>query len=95
MSHLLHHAAAVTAGAGAGDSSSSSLVSTAKAGGGGGAATNRELKLAYHRCIRRWHPDKFAARLKTRLDAGGESERVMERVNAVARALTTEFAKHA
>ena len=60
----------------------------------GGDGGSREMKLAYHRCIRRWHPDKFAARFKQRLEGGGESERVMERVNAVARALTTEFAKH-
>lgn len=66
------------------------------AGGGKDASTvgARELKLAYHKCIRRWHPDKFAARFKRRLDAGGEGDRVMERVNAVARALTTEFGKH-
>ena len=54
---------------------------------GGG---DKERKLAYHRLLRRWHPDKFGARYGTRVAAGGEGDRVMERVNAVARALNQE-----
>ena len=57
---------------------------------GGG---DKERKLAYHRLLRRWHPDKFGARYGTRVAAGGEGDRVMERVNAVARALNQEFAR--
>ena len=57
---------------------------------GGG---DKERKLAYHRLLRRWHPDKFGARYGTRVAAGGDGDRVMERVNAVARALNQEFAR--
>ena len=57
---------------------------------GGG---DKERKLAYHRLLRRWHPDKFGARYGPRVAAGGEGDRVMERVNAVARALNQEFAR--
>ena len=31
---------------------------------GGASATDRERKLAYHRCVKRWHPDKFLARFR-------------------------------
>ena len=54
-----------------------------------------ERKAAYRRLIRRWHPDKFGARFGERVRAGGEEARVMERVNAVARALNQEFAGRA
>ena len=54
-----------------------------------------ERKSAYRRLIRRWHPDKFGARFGERVRAGGEEARVMERVNAVARALNQEFAGRA
>ena len=57
---------------------------------GGG---DKERKLAYHRLLRRWHPDKFGARYGPRVAAGGDGDRVMERVNAVARALNQEFAR--
>ena len=57
---------------------------------GGG---DKERKLAYHRLLRRWHPDKFGARYGARVLAGGDGDRVMERVNAVARALNQEFAR--
>ena len=51
----------------------------------------RETKLAYHRCVRRWHPDKFEARWGARLREEDRA-RVLERVNAVARALNVAFA---
>jgi len=57
---------------------------------GGG---DKERKLAYHRLLRRWHPDKFGARYGPRVAAGGDGDRVMERVNVVARALNQEFAR--
>ena len=62
---------------------------------GDGDGGEGERKSAYRRLIRRWHPDKFGARFGERVRAGGEEARVMERVNAVARALNQEFAGRA
>lgn len=77
MSSLLSHAAAGESESGAGSDASS--------------VGPRETKLAYHRCVRRWHPDKFEARWGARLREDDRA-RVLERVNAVARALNVEFA---
>ena len=56
---------------------------------GGTDATDRERTLAYHRCVKRWHPDKFLTKFRDRLVLGGEFDRVSERAHAVAKALTT------
>lgn len=61
---------------------------------GGASATDRERKLAYHRCVKRWHPDKFLARFRARLRAD-DAERVVERVEAVAKSLTIAYAASA
>jgi hypothetical protein len=55
---------------------------------GGADATDRERTLAYHRCVKRWHPDKFLTKFRDRLVLGGEFDRVSERAHAVAKALT-------
>jgi hypothetical protein len=57
---------------------------------GGASATDRERKLAYHRCVKRWHPDKFLAKFRARLRAD-DAERVVERVEAVAKSLTIAY----
>jgi len=59
---------------------------------GGAGADQRATKMAYMKCVRRWHPDKFAARYGARLRAS-EREKTLERVGAVARALNAAFAK--
>ena len=60
---------------------------------GGASATDRERKLAYHRCVKRWHPDKFLAKFRARVEAAGDAERarVVERVEAVAKSLTIAY----
>ena len=79
MSSLLAHA--VVGGSGANDAARADASSVGP----------RETKLAYHRCVRRWHPDKFEARWGARLREEDRA-RVLERVNAVARALNVAFA---
>ena len=59
---------------------------------GGAGADQRATKMAYMKCVRRWHPDKFAARYGARLRPS-EREKTLERVGAVARALNAAFAK--
>ena len=49
-------------------------------------------KAAYRASLMRWHPDKFAARHARRLHED-DRERILTRVNAVARAITAAFAK--
>jgi hypothetical protein len=60
---------------------------------GGAHASDRDRKLAYHKCVKRWHPDKFLAKYRARVQASGEYERVVERVEAVAKALTIAYAQ--
>ena len=79
MSSLLAHAVAGESGA-----NDAARVDASSVG-------PRETKLAYHRCVRRWHPDKFEARWGARLREEDRA-RVLERVNAVARALNVAFA---
>ena len=79
MSSLLAHAVAGESGANDAARADASSVGP------------RETKLAYHRCVRRWHPDKFEARWGARLREEDRA-RVLERVNAVARALNVAFA---
>lgn len=58
---------------------------------GGPEASDRDRKLAYHRCVKRWHPDKFLTKFRARIDAGGDRARIEERVDAIAKALTLAF----
>jgi len=60
---------------------------------GGASASERDWKLAYHRCVKRWHPDKFTARFRSRVEAGVDGEKIAERVQAVAKALTVAYAR--
>ena len=60
---------------------------------GGADASDRDWKLAYHRCVKRWHPDKFTARFRARIDAGADAAKIAERVEAVAKALTIAYAQ--
>lgn len=53
---------------------------------------SREFKVAYRSLLMRWHPDKFAARHGPRL-LENDREKVLARVNAVARALNVAFAE--
>lgn len=55
---------------------------------GGPEASDRDKKLAYHRCVKRWHPDKFLSKFRARIDAGGDRARIQERVDAIAKAIT-------
>lgn len=64
------------------------LVRTAK----GAGRESREFKVAYRGLMMRWHPDKFAARHGPRL-LENDREKVLARVNAVARALNVAFAE--
>lgn len=59
---------------------------------GNAEANSRERKLAYHKLVRHWHPDKFAAKWKDRLHEK-DREKIINRVNAVARALNASFAE--
>jgi len=62
---------------------------------GGSDASDRDRKLAYHRCVKRWHPDKFLAKFRDRIRAGGDYDRVVERVEAVAKAITIAYSASA
>lgn len=62
---------------------------------GGPDASDRDRKLAYHRCVKRWHPDKFLAKFRDRIRAGGDHDRVVERVEAVAKAITIAYSASA
>lgn len=62
---------------------------------GGPNASDRDRKLAYHRCVKRWHPDKFLAKFRDRIRAGGDHDRVVERVEAVAKAITIAYSASA
>ena len=58
----------------------------------GAARDTREFKAAYRASLLRWHPDKFAARHAGRLRET-DRERILARVNAVARAINVAFGK--
>ena len=58
----------------------------------GAGRETREFKVAYRASLMRWHPDKFAARHGPRL-VENDRERILARVNAVARALNVAFAE--
>ena len=58
----------------------------------GAGRETREFKVAYRGLMMRWHPDKFAARHGPRL-LENDREKVLARVNAVARALNVAFAE--
>lgn len=58
---------------------------------GGENASDRDRKLAYHRCVKRWHPDKFLSKFRARIELGGDADKIAERVGAVAKALTLAY----
>ena len=58
---------------------------------GGENASDRDRKLAYHRCVKRWHPDKFLSKFRARIELGGDADKIAERVGAVAKALTLSY----
>ena len=66
-------------------SSSSSSSSAADAG----AAAKKKI---YRELLLRWHPDKFMQKYGKRVRAGGDEDRIKERVDAVAKALSASMA---
>jgi len=66
-------------------SSSSSSSSAAAAG----AAAKKKI---YRELLLRWHPDKFMQKYGKRVRAGGDEDRIKERVDAVAKALSASMA---
>jgi hypothetical protein len=54
------------------------------------SATSR-LPLTYNELILRWHPDKFMQKYGKRVRAGGDEDRIKERVDAVAKALSASM----
>ena len=67
-------------------SSSSSSSSPAAAAG---AAAKKKI---YRELLLRWHPDKFMQKYGKRVRAGGDEDRIKERVDAVAKALSASMA---
>ena len=48
-------------------------------------------KKVYRELILRWHPDKFMQKYGKRVRAGGDEDRIKERVDAVAKALSASM----
>jgi hypothetical protein len=68
----------------------SSSSSSSSAGGGSDAAATK--KKIYRELLLRWHPDKFMQKYGKRVRAGGDEDRIKERVDAVAKALSASMA---
>jgi len=66
--------------------------SSSSAGGGSDAATAAAKKKIYRELLLRWHPDKFMQKYGKRVRAGGDEDRIKERVDAVAKALSASMA---
>jgi hypothetical protein len=71
---------------------SSSSSSSSSAGGGSAAAAAAAKKKIYRELLLRWHPDKFMQKYGKRVRAGGDEDRIKERVDAVAKALSASMA---
>jgi hypothetical protein len=53
--------------------------------------TSISKKKVYRELILRWHPDKFMQKYGKRVRAGGDEDRIKERVDAVAKALSASM----
>ena len=53
--------------------------------------TSINKKKVYRELILRWHPDKFMQKYGKRVRAGGDEDRIKERVDAVAKALSASI----
>ena len=70
-------------------SSSSSAGGSAAAAAAAAAAAKKKI---YRELLLRWHPDKFMQKYGKRVRAGGDEDRIKERVDAVAKALSASMA---
>jgi hypothetical protein len=66
--------------------------SSSSSSAGGGAAAAAAKKKIYRELLLRWHPDKFMQKYGKRVRAGGDEDRIKERVDAVAKALSASMA---